>query len=120
MFRIFSSTFKLLVSGFLFGISSSLFSFKADIRLISGWSELLTGVETEPTSSFFSPKILGMVNVDPWLPARPRWEEARLLREGVAVFEAAESVCSESEGEERQLWTAVEARWEEARLLSDF
>ena len=65
MLRIFSSTFKLLVSGFVFVISRSLFSFKADIRLISGWSELLTGVETEPLSSIFWPNMLGMVNVDP-------------------------------------------------------
>ena len=56
---IFSSTFKLLVSAFLFVISRSLFSFKADMRLISGW--------TEPLSTFFSPKMLGMLKVDPWL-----------------------------------------------------
>ena len=91
---IFSSTFKLLVSAFVFVISGSLFSFKADIRLISGWSELLAGIETEPVSPFFSPKMLGMVNNAPPLPASPRWEEARLLREGVGW---------ESDGEERQL-----------------
>ena len=114
--RTFSSTFKLFASAFFCVISRSLLSFKADMRLISGWSELFTAVDTEPLSSFFSPKMLGMVKVEPWLAEEPRWEDARLLRDGAAVFGRDRRP---SEGEERRLGTPVEARWEEARLLSD-